>query len=76
MLKLHLETICPYSKIVTVKTNTKHNLNMTCCVNFKGSTAFPQLEFNDIINKNHISQCSVYTFRNKSLVKKKKKIFE
>ena len=36
MLKLHLETISPYSKIVTVKTNTKQNSNMTGCINFKG----------------------------------------
>ena len=54
MLKLHLETISPYSKIVTVKTNTKQNSNMTGCINFKGDVTFSQPAFNDIINKKQI----------------------
>ena len=54
MLKLHLETISPYSKIVTVKNDTKQNSNMTGCINFKRGAAFPQPEFNDIINKKQI----------------------
>ena len=54
MLKLHLETISPYSKIVTVKTNTKQNSNMTACINFKGDVNFSQPAFNDIINKKQI----------------------
>ena len=54
MLKLHTETITPYAKIATAKTNTKQNSNMTGCINFKGAAAFPQPEFNDIINKKQI----------------------
>ena len=54
MLKLHTETITPYAKIATAKTNTKQNSNMTGCINFKGGAAFPQPEFNDIINKKQI----------------------
>lgn len=65
MLKLHLETISPYSKIVTVKTNTKQNSNMTGCINFKGDVTFSQPAFNDIINKKQILNDEISTIYKK-----------